>query len=63
MNNETIKEPLLHSLMKIESLLLEVIRLLDNCPFREETWTKRQINNFMKELDRIQSEIKQDVFQ
>jgi hypothetical protein len=41
---KTINEPLLHSLVQIESLLLEIIQLLDNCPFREQVWAKGQIH-------------------
>jgi hypothetical protein len=56
-----VNEPLLNSLVKIEQLLLETVRFLDNCPFRGEQWVNEQIECLMKELEYIQEAINKEV--
>jgi hypothetical protein len=41
-----VNKPLLNSLVKIEQLLLETVRFLDNCPLRGEQWVNEQIEVF-----------------
>jgi hypothetical protein len=57
-----INEPLLHSLVTIERLLLESIRVLENSPFREDLFVKGQISEHEQELKFIQGEINCIVF-
>jgi hypothetical protein len=57
-----INEHLLHSLVTIERLLLESIRVLENSPFREELFVKGQISEYEQELKLIQGEINCIVF-
>jgi hypothetical protein len=57
-----VNEPLLNPLVKIEQLLLETVRFLDNCPLRGEQWVNEQIECLMKELEYIQEAINKEVF-